>query len=109
MRTPPFPAPHESGVAEGAETTEAPDRISRRPREGDGDERAVDLLDGLLTGRGFLGRKEPPEIRAAAALGLGKVGTPPAREALEKARGETDPVIRSAVSRALKGEDSVHE
>ena len=64
----------------------------------------VRLLDGLLNGRGFLGRRESGEMRACAALGLGKMGTPEAMAALEKALGEPDPVVRSAVNRALRGE-----
>jgi HEAT repeat protein len=66
-------------------------------------EAAVPILDKLLNGRGFLGRTEPAEIRACAALGLGQVGTQAATVSLQRAVGETDPVIRSAVSRALKG------
>jgi HEAT repeat protein len=68
------------------------------------DPEGAGVLDGLLNGRGFLGRRESGEIRACAALGLGKIGTPEAMAALEKARGETDPVVRSAVNRALRGE-----
>jgi hypothetical protein len=68
------------------------------------DPEGVRFLDGLLNGRGFLGRKESGEIRACAALGLGKIGSPEAMAALEKARGEQDPVVRSAVNRALRGE-----
>jgi hypothetical protein len=33
------------------------------------------------------------------------MGTPEAREALEKALTEPDPVVRTAVNRALRGED----
>jgi HEAT repeat protein len=65
---------------------------------------AVRFLDGLLNGRGFLGRKETGEIRACAALALGKMGTPEADAALERASKEQDPVVRSAVNRALRGE-----
>ncbi|MCJ7630027.1 MAG: HEAT repeat domain-containing protein, partial [Longimicrobiales bacterium] len=68
------------------------------------DPKGLGLLDGLLNGRGFLGRKETGEIRACAALALGKMGTPEANAALEKALGEQDPVVRSAVNRALRGE-----
>jgi HEAT repeat protein len=64
----------------------------------------VKLLDGLLNGRGFLGRRESGEIRACAALALGKMDTPEAHAALEKATREQDPVVKSAVSRALRGE-----
>jgi HEAT repeat protein len=62
------------------------------------------ILDELLNGRGFLGRRESGEIRACAALGLGKIGTPEAMEALRKAADESDPVVRTAVNRALRGE-----
>ena len=64
----------------------------------------VKLLDGLLNGRGFLGKKETGEIRACAALGLGRMGTPEAQAALQKAQDEQDPVVRSAVNRALREE-----
>ena len=69
-----------------------------------GDPKAVEILDGLLNGKGFLGKKESSEIRACAALALGMVGSPEAEAALRKARGEEDPVVRNAVSRALRGE-----
>jgi HEAT repeat protein len=62
------------------------------------------LLDNLLNGKSFLGRRETGEIRACAALGLGRMGTPEALAALEKASGEQDPVVRSAVNRAMRGE-----
>ncbi len=64
----------------------------------------VKLLDGFLNGRGFLGRKESGEIRACAALALGKMKAPEATAALERAAEEQDPVVKSAVSRALRGE-----
>lgn len=68
------------------------------------DPEGVRLLDGFLNGRGFLGRKESADIRACAALALGRMRTPEASEALEKAASEQDPVVRSAVNRALRGE-----
>ena len=68
-----------------------------------GDPEAVPLLDKLLNGKGLLGRKESEDIRACAALALGRVGTPEARSALEKAQDQQEPVVRSAVNRALKG------
>lgn len=67
-------------------------------------DRAVGMLDRLLNGKGFLGKREPSEIRAAAALGLGKVGTPAATAALKRATQEEDAVVRSAVNRAMRGE-----
>jgi HEAT repeat protein len=68
-------------------------------------EAAVDMLDKLLNGKGFLGKREPSEIRAAAALALGKVPGGAARAALNKGAQEEDPVVRSAVNRALRNED----
>ncbi|MBI4409980.1 MAG: HEAT repeat domain-containing protein [Gemmatimonadetes bacterium] len=65
---------------------------------------SVALLDRFLNGKGMLGRRQPPEIRACAALALGKVATPAARKALQQASSETDPVVRSAVQRALRQE-----
>jgi HEAT repeat protein len=73
-----------------------------------GGEEAVTYLDSVLNGKGFLGRREPSEVRAGAALGLGKVGTPSARSSLETARADDDPVVRSAVGRALRGEPAAH-
>lgn len=67
-------------------------------------DRAVGMLDKLLNAKGFLGKREPSEIRAAAALGLGKVGTPAAAAALRRAAQEEDAVVRSAVNRATRGE-----
>ena len=68
------------------------------------DPEGVPLLDTLLNGRGFLGKKESGEIRACAALGLGKMGTSDAMDALGRAREESDPVVAHAVRRALRGE-----
>jgi HEAT repeat protein len=68
-------------------------------------ERAVPILDKLLNGKGFLGKREPSEIRAAAALGLGQVSDGSAAAALQKASQEDDPVVRSAVNRAMRGGD----
>ena len=68
-------------------------------------EDSVDMLDKLLNGKGFLGKRAPAEMRAAAALALGKVAGPAARAALSKGAEEEDPVVRSAVNRALRSED----
>jgi len=65
---------------------------------------AVPYLEATLNGKGFLGRREPSEIRAGAALGLGVIDESAARLALERARSDEDPVVRSAVGRALRGE-----
>jgi HEAT repeat protein len=63
----------------------------------------VPFLDELLNSRGGLfSRKEDPDMRACAAIALGKVATMKAQESLQKALGEKDVVVRSAVARALK-------
>lgn len=63
----------------------------------------VQFLDGLLNGKsGLLGRREDPEIRACAAIALGRIRTRRATEALERALAEKDPVVRNAVNRALR-------
>ena len=71
-----------------------------------GDE-AVPFLDRLLNGKGLFGRRENAEIRAGAALGLGRIRGPRPAEALNKASRDDDPVVYSAVSRTRWGrEDS---
>jgi HEAT repeat protein len=68
------------------------------------EEDGLDLLDALLNGKGFLGKREPTEIRAAAALALGRIPGPRAQSLLEKATQDDDPVVRSNVNRALRDE-----
>ncbi len=63
----------------------------------------VSYLDSVLNGKGFLGRREEPEIRACAAMALGRISTPSAQESLRKASGEKDVVVRNAVNKALRG------
>ena len=63
----------------------------------------VAFLDGILNGKGMFGKREEPELRACAAIALGRVGTAKARESLQKSAGEKDVVVRNAVTRALKG------
>jgi HEAT repeat protein len=59
-------------------------------------------LDSILNGKGFLGRREDPELRACAAMALGRVRGPRAIEALKKASDEKDVVVRSAVNKAMR-------
>ena len=63
----------------------------------------VTLLDGLLNSKGFMGKKDDAEIRACAAMALGKINTPKAMDALNRAAGEKDVIVRNAVSRAIRG------
>ncbi|HTI55031.1 MAG TPA: HEAT repeat domain-containing protein [Verrucomicrobiae bacterium] len=59
-------------------------------------------LMGLLLPRGLLRMKESPETRACAAIALGKIRTPEAREVLQRAADDKELVVRNAVSRALR-------
>ncbi len=69
-------------------------------------ESGVDLLDGILNSGGFLKRKQNPETRACAAMALGRIGSQAARDALNKATQDKEPLVRSAVLRAIRGERS---
>jgi len=62
----------------------------------------VPLLEKMLNGKNWLGRRDTPEVRACAALGLGRVRHPSAEKALNAAAADPDPVVRSAVGRALR-------
>ncbi|HEU4881843.1 MAG TPA: HEAT repeat domain-containing protein, partial [Longimicrobium sp.] len=62
----------------------------------------VALLDRILNGKSWLGRRETGEMRACAALGLGRIRHPNAEKALAAAAADPDPVVRSAVGRALR-------
>ena len=59
-------------------------------------------LSELLTGKGLLKKKAPPETRACAAMALGKIRSPKAREMLEKGLKDKEAVVRNAVNKALK-------
>lgn len=63
----------------------------------------IGLLDGMLNSRGLLGRKEDPEIRACAAMALGRIGSDAAMSTLRRASNEKEVLVRNAVNRALRG------
>lgn len=64
----------------------------------------VGFLDGILNAKGGLfARKEDPELRACAAVALGRIGSSVARESLLRAEGDKDVIVRNAVGRALRG------
>jgi HEAT repeat protein len=63
-------------------------------------EEDIAILDRLLNGRRLLG-KETPEIRACAAMALGRITQPAARSALMEASRDPHPMVRNAVSKAL--------
>ncbi len=66
-------------------------------------DQGVSYLDSILNGRSLFGRRDDTEIRACAAIALGRVGTEPAFAALRRSSSEKDVVVRNAVSRALRG------
>ncbi len=64
----------------------------------------IALLDPLLNPKtGIFARKEDPELRACAAVALGRINTDLARATLQKAANDKDVVVRNAVSRAMRG------
>jgi HEAT repeat protein len=63
----------------------------------------IATLEKMLLGRGgLLARKEDPETRACAAMALGKIRTPAVRDILQKVAQDKEPLVRNAVSRALR-------
>jgi hypothetical protein len=63
----------------------------------------IDFLDSILNAKRFLGKRESPELRACAAVALGKIGTNVAIEALRRSANDSDVIVRNAVSRAVRG------
>lgn len=63
---------------------------------------AVPVLDGMLHAKAFMRFKEDPETRACAAMALGRVATAEARSSLERAAADKEPLVKNAVSRALR-------
>jgi HEAT repeat protein len=66
---------------------------------------SVAMLDKLLNGKSML-RKQSAELRACAAMALGKVGTPASRAALERAAKDENAMVRNAVIKALRPEST---
>ena len=63
----------------------------------------VPVLEKLLVPKsGLLARKEDPETRACAAMALGKIRLPAAKEILQKSAQDKEPLVRNAVNRALR-------
>jgi HEAT repeat protein len=63
----------------------------------------IPILERMLMARGgLLSRKEDPETRACAAMALGRIRSPEARAVLDKAQQDKEPLVRNAVSRALR-------
>jgi HEAT repeat protein len=64
--------------------------------------KGIPALEKMLAAKGLLAKKEDPETRACAAMALGKVRTPEARAVLERAAQDKEPLVRNAVTRALR-------
>ncbi|MGE5803989.1 MAG: HEAT repeat domain-containing protein [Gemmatimonadota bacterium] len=63
----------------------------------------IPTLEKMLVPRGgLLARKEDPETRACAAMALGKIRTPAARDVLQKVTQDKEALVRNAVNRALR-------
>jgi HEAT repeat protein len=63
---------------------------------------AFPLLSELFRKKGFIEKEEATEIRAAAAYGLGIIGSPEAASLLEKEAGTRKEILREACAEALK-------
>ena len=63
---------------------------------------ALRTLSALLLPRGLLKLKQSSETRACAAIAIGKIRTPEARDVLNQAADDKDLVVRNAVNRALR-------
>lgn len=66
-------------------------------------EEGVRLLSRMLNGRRLLWIRYPAQIRACAARALGMIGGEAAMAALNGATQDRDPVVTTAVHRALRG------
>ena len=67
-----------------------------------GDAGVAELEAMLTVAGGLFSRGGDTEMRAAAAIALGRVGTAAARRVLETNAADKDPVVRAAVSRSLR-------
>jgi HEAT repeat protein len=62
----------------------------------------IEKLVAMLRPKGFLKRKADGEMRACAAMALGKIATPEVRAFLEEAKDDRDPLVRNAIQQALR-------
>lgn len=87
-----------AGVRQSA--AEAVARLSAQPAADGAPAPGAETVSVLV---GLLQTDDAPLVRRAAALALGRIGDPEARDALEAAAGEpgADPVVRQAAEEAL--------
>lgn len=69
-------------------------------------DQGIPLLDGFLHAKGFMAKKEDIEMRACAAMALGRIGSPKALDSLNRATNDKEIIVRNAVSRAIRGASS---
>jgi HEAT repeat protein len=65
-------------------------------------EGALPTLQAQLSSAGFFRQKESAEIRACAALAIGRTRAAAARDILQRAQGDKELVVRNAIARALR-------
>jgi hypothetical protein len=65
-------------------------------------EAALPTLQALLSSAGFFRAKESAEIRACAALAIGRTKAAAARDILQRAQTDKELVVRNAIARALR-------
>ncbi len=66
-------------------------------------ESGVAMLDGMLNRKGLFGKRGDAEVRACAAMALGRIGTDASFAALRRVGTDKDILVRNAVSKALRG------
>jgi hypothetical protein len=66
-------------------------------------EAGIPMLDGMLNRKGLFGKRGDAELRACAAMALGRIGTDAAFAALRRAGTDKDILVRNAVSKSLRG------
>jgi hypothetical protein len=66
-------------------------------------EAGIPMLDGMLNRKGLFGKRGDAEVRACAAMALGKIGTDASFAALRRSANDKDILVRNAVSKALRG------
>lgn len=62
----------------------------------------VGTLARMVLPRGFMKRKEDPQVRACAAMGLGKIASPEAKAVLMQVAADKDALVRNAANQALR-------
>lgn len=63
---------------------------------------ALETLAALLAPGSLFRRKESAEVRACAALAIGRLKSPEAREVLQRHKDDKELVVRNAVSKAIR-------